>query len=216
MIYGNLILIIFMMITISIMLWMTYKKNRIYINAMFILLIICNILVYTGVVKQQSALNRNAYYVMNRFEDSLIRFNKFSNSVKSMDDVRTLSAEIDELYKVTSYLESIKENLTISKLKTDEFEYIITSLNKWIDNYREIHRKLFKENSTFIEINFDSYNKIASILANLENPLEFILSNYYDTFHILIFDLSFKENSYSILSNNILELNELLDTLDSN
>lgn len=216
MIYGNLILIIFMMITISIMLWMTYKKNRIYINAMFILLIICNILVYTGVVKQQSALNRNAYYVMNRFEDSLIRFNKFSNSVKSMDDVRTLSAEIDELYKVTSYLESIKENLTISKLKTDEFEYIITSLNKWIDNYREIHRKLFKENSTFIEINFDSYNKIASILANLENPLEFILSNYYDTFHILIFDLSFKENSYSILSTNILELNELLDTLDSN
>lgn len=216
MIYGYLVLVIIMIIVLSTILWLTYKNNRLYINILLIITIVSNCFVYSGFAKYQGFLNRNTYYMMNRFDDSLLAFNKYKHNIDSIDEFDALVIEIRDLYSVTYYLETINNNFTLKNISVEEFGYIVTSLNKWIVNYLDIHKKLYKEDRSLAETYYESYNKIASLLFEISSHLVILSSNYYDNFRVLTFELKFNENSFEELSNIIQELNELLATFESN
>lgn len=216
MVYGYLVLVIIMTIVLSTILWSTYKNNRLYINILLIITIVSNCFVYSGLAKYQGFLNTNTYYMMNRFQDSLQSFNKYNHTIDSMDAFEELVMEIRDLHNVTYYLESINKNLTLKNISVEDFGYIVTSLNEWIVNYLDIHKKLYKEDRSIAETYYESYNKMASLLYQISRHLVIMSSGYHDNFRVLTYELKFKENSYDELSKIIQELNELLDTFDSN
>jgi len=214
MIYGYLILVIILIIVLSTVLWSTHKNNRLYINILLIITIVSNCFVYSGFAKYQGFLNRNTYYMINRFDDSLLAFNKYIHNIDSIDEIDALVMEIRDLYNVTYYLETINNNFTLKNISVEDFGNIITSLNEWIDKYLDIHKRLYKDDRRLGENYYESYNKIASLLFEISSHLVTLSSNYYDNFHILTFELKFNENSFYELSNIIQELNELLDTFE--
>ncbi|MCA0386562.1 MAG: hypothetical protein LCH34_13355 [Firmicutes bacterium] len=214
MIYGYLILIIIMLITLTIILWSTYKNNRMYISILLILTIIGNCFVYFGFTTNQGSLNRNAYHMMIQFEDSLLEFNKYKETINSIDKFDALVIEIRDLYRVTKYLESIHKNLTLKNISVEDFGYIVKTLNGWIEDYLEIHKRLYKDDRNRAENYFEAYNRIATLLVGISSHLSNSTSNYYDIFHVLTFELRFKNNSFDELSKINQELNKLLETFD--
>ncbi|OJV64940.1 MAG: hypothetical protein BGO41_15235 [Clostridiales bacterium 38-18] len=216
MIYGYLILVILMIIALSTILWSTHKNNKIYINILLIVTIIGNCFVYSGLANYQGSLNKNAYFLMNRFEDALLEFNQFNRTIDSMDAFGALVDEIRDLYKVTNYLEVNHQNLKLKNINVDDFDYILRSLNNWILDYLEIHDRLYKEDRSSAENYYESYNRMASLLVEFSSHLVVISSNYYDNFRVLTFELEFNVNSFDELSKIIQELNEVLGSFDSN
>jgi hypothetical protein len=154
--------------------------------------------------------------MMNRFEDSLLAFNKYNHNIDSIDEFGALVMDIRDLYNVTYYLESINNNFKLKNISADDFGYIVTSLNEWIVNYLDIHKKLYKEDRSLAETYYESYNEMASLLYQLSRHLVIMSSSYHDNFRVLTYELKFDKNSYDELSNIIQELNEVLDTFDSN
>ena len=184
MVYGYLVLVIIMTIVLSTILWLTYKNNRLYINILLIITIVSNCFVYSGFAKYQGFLNTNTYYMMNRFNDSLQAFNKYTNNIDSVDEFDALVMEIRDLFNVTYYLESIKSNFTLKNISVEDFGYIVTSLNEWIINYLDIHKKLYKEDRSLAETYYESYNEMASLLYQLSRHLVIMSSGYHDNFRV--------------------------------
>lgn len=214
MIYGYLILVIIMIIALTTILWSTHKNNKLYINILLIITLVGNGFIYFGLTNYQGSLNKNAYYLMNLFDDALLEFNNY-HSINSIDEFSVLVEEIRDLYKVTAYLEINSDNLTLKNISVEDFDYILRSLNNWILDYLEIHDRLNKEDRSSAEQYYESYNKIASLLVEFSNHLVISSSNYYDNFRVLIYDLEFSEKSFDVLSNIIKDLNFVLDTFDN-